>query len=237
VGQAVDRGVAVEIGGERVALRGGSDSVLDVGAGRGPQGGVERAAHPFPVHRLHGPSERRGDLQQVGHPPDVDRSVGAGAVDHRRVEERGVPDLQRQLHVVGFEVRRELRPVGGQVARPVLLRVRQVQRRPALQRHVRVRDRALQGEHRGQPVHVRRVLLDRGVGQEPEVVVAVPDLRPAARVDHVELRGHLVTGAEPGCRDQRHDVVGVVADEHLRHRHGKLLQRVPHPVVAPGGAK
>ncbi len=37
------------------------------------------------------------------------------------------------------------------------------------------------------------------------------DLRLAAGVDHVDLRGDLVAGAEPGLGDQREDVVGVVA--------------------------
>ena len=92
------------------------------------------------------------------------------------------------------EVVGELRPVAGEVARRVLLRVRQVHRRAGLDRHVAVGDRALQGQHRREPVHVRRVgrrLVER---HEAEVVVAVRDLRRAARVDDVDLRGDLVAG-------------------------------------------
>src|SRR4051794_33065808 len=79
-----------------------------------------------------------------------------------------------------------------------------------------------------------RVRGRRVVGQEAQVVVAVRGLCRAARVDHVDLRGDLVAGAEPGRRGQRQDVVGVVVGERLGVEQGRLLQRVPHPVVGTG---
>ncbi len=63
------------------------------------------------------------------------------------------------------------------------------------------------------------------------MVVAVHGLRGAARVDHVDLRGDLVAGAEPGAGDQGQDVVRVVVGERLGVVERGLLQRVPHPVV------
>ena len=81
-----------------------------------------------------------------------------------------------------------------------------------------VRDRALQRQHRREPVHVRRDRRGDGRGHEAEVVVAVRGLRRAAGVDHVDLGGHLVARAEPGDRDEGDDVVGVVVDEGLRGR-------------------
>ena len=79
-----------------------------------------------------------------------------------------------------------------------------------------------------------------GVGRdlralEAEVVVAVHRLAGATGVDDVDLAGHLVARAEPRARGQRDDVVRVVVDEGIGVGDGKLLQRVPHPVVGARG--
>ena len=152
-------------------------------------------------------------------------------MEERRVEEAGVALAQRELDVVLGEVGLEVVAPPGEVAGEVLVRVGQVERRPALQRHVAVRDRALEGQHRRQRVHVGRVAGDHLVGQEAEVVVAVRLLGLATRPDHVDLRGDLVAGAEPGRRRERDHVVGVVVDERLGGADGELLQRVPDPAV------
>ena len=83
--QAADRLIAVEVGGEGVALGGGDHRVLQVpvrtpGGLHGPQGGVDRAHHRGAVQRLHRPTERRGDLHQVRDPPDVGRD---SSIPHR----------------------------------------------------------------------------------------------------------------------------------------------------------
>ena len=158
-------------------------------------------------------------------------AVVAGAVEQRRVEEGGVALGERQLHQVLVEVRDELRPAPGQVAGLVLVRVREVHGRAALDRHVGVRDRALQGEHGREPVHVGREARCLLVGHEAEVVVAVRALRGPAGVDHVDLAGDLVARAEPRLGHQRQHLVGVVVGEHPGLAHRQLLQRVPHPVV------
>ena len=59
-------------------------------------------------------------------------------------------------------------------------------------------DGALQRQHRRDPVDMRGVAFDHGRRLEAEMVVAVRDLRRAARIDDVELRGDLVGRAEPG---------------------------------------
>jgi hypothetical protein len=81
-----------------------------------------------------------------------------------------------------------------------------------------MRDRALQGEHGREPVHVRREPRGLGVGGEPQVVVPVHALRRAARVDHVDLRGDLIAGPQPGPAHGRDEVVGVVVREYLGRR-------------------
>lgn len=81
---------------------------------------------------------------------------------------------------------------------------------------------------------VRRVAGRPLVGEETEVVVPVHALRGAARVDHVDLGGDLVAGAEPGLADQGQHVVGVVVGEDLGGVQGRLVQGAPHPVVGAG---
>jgi hypothetical protein len=69
--------------------------------------------------------------------------------------------------------------------------------------------------------------------EETEVVVTMDGLRGAARIDHVDLGGHLVGRPEPGLARKRQHLVAVVVDEGLRVLHRKLLQCVPDPVVRP----
>lgn len=97
-----------------------------------------------------------------------------------------------------------------------------------------MRDGALEGEHGGEPVDVRRIGGGPRVGEEAEVVVAVHALRPATRVDHVDLGRHLVARSEPGPGHQRQDVVGVVVGERPRVTQGGLLQGVPDAIVGAG---
>ena len=151
-----------------------------------------------PVDDLHRPTEGRGDLEEVGHAAHVGRPVAAGRMEQRRVEEDGVALCERQLDVLGLEELDELRKLPRDVAGEVLLRVRQVHRRAGLDRHVAVRDCTLQGEQRRELVDVCRVLRRSLRAEETEVVVAVRALRLAAGVDHVDLRGDLVAGAQPG---------------------------------------
>ena len=111
--EAADRLVPVEVGGERVALGGRVDRVADVAIGasgglHGQQRRVDGAHHRGAVHRLHRAPERRRDLQQVGHPADVGRGVGARSVHERGVEEHRVALAQRHLHLMGGEVVDEL---------------------------------------------------------------------------------------------------------------------------------
>lgn len=132
---------------------------------------------------------------------------------------------------MSVEVRLEFGPSPGEVARLELLRVRQVHGGPGLHRHVAVRHGALEGEYRGETVHVRRVGGGRLVGEEAQMVVTVHGLRRASRVDHVDLGRHLVAGTQPGRGDEGDHVVRVVVGERLRVVERGLLQRVPHPVV------
>lgn len=81
---------------------------------------------------------------------------------------------------------------------------------------------------------VRRIAGRPFVGEETEVVVPVHALRRAARVDHVDLGGDLVAGAEPGLADQGQHVVGVVVGEDLGSVQGRLVEGAPHPVVGAG---
>ena len=117
------------------------------------------------------------------------------------------------------------------------LRVRQQHRRPALQRHIAVRDRALQRQRRGHPVQVCGIGRQLVGVDEAQVVVAVWNLRCATGIDDVDLGGDLVARAQPSLRDQGQRVVGVVVGEHLRGVQGELLRGVPDPVVGAGLAE
>ncbi len=81
---------------------------------------------------------------------------------------------------------------------------------------------------------VGRIALDLGRRLEAHVVVAVRNLRLAARIDDVELRGDLVEGSEPRFARQRNHGVAVVGGEGLRIGEAQFFQRVPHPVVGAG---
>ena len=238
-GQAVHRLVAVEVGGEGVALGAGRQHV----GRRGPvkarrQPGSQRRIHRFhhasPVHGLGGPAEGGGDLEQVGDAMHVGGAVVAGGVEHGRAEEHRVAGAQRQLHPMPGEVLPELGAAPCQVAQLVLVGVGQVHGGAGLGTHVAVGDGALEGEQRRKPVGLEGELLGLVVGEEAHVVVAVGVLGLPAGVDHVHLLGQLVAGAEPGLAGHRHRVGAVIVDEGVGVGHRQLLERVPHPVVGAG---
>ncbi len=147
------------------------------------------------------------------------------------VEESRVALGQRQLHVMLVEIGREGGRCHGEVTGLVGLRIGQVERRPALQRHVAMRDGALQRERGRQAVHMRRVALHHRGSLEAEMIVAMRGLRRAARIHHVDLRRHLVGRAEPGLRDQGEHRIAVVAREDLRLAQAELFEGVPDAVI------
>jgi hypothetical protein len=79
----------------------------------------------------------------------------------RWVEEHGVALSERQLDMMLVEIVAKLRPRRRHVAGQVALRERQVERRSGLNRHVAVRDRALQGQHRREALNMNGIALDR----------------------------------------------------------------------------
>ncbi|MNE94507.1 hypothetical protein D3C80_1924770 [compost metagenome] len=100
-GQAVQRRVGVQVGGEGVAVGGAGDHCVQRLSVhymiRQPlqQAGIERQHHAFAVHGFHGLAECRRNLQQVGHAQAIRRVIGAGGVKQRRVEEQQVALVQR----------------------------------------------------------------------------------------------------------------------------------------------
>ena len=128
-------------------------------------------------------------------------------------------------------------PVERDVAGGEPLRVRQQHRRSALQRHIAVRDRALQRQRRRHAVHMRGVGRQLVDVDEAEVVVAVRNLCRATGIDDIDLGGDLVARAQPGLRHQRECVVGVVLGEHLGCVQRELLRGIPDPVVGAGLAE
>ena len=108
--------------------------------------GVERGAHGRAVEAFHRATERRRELQQVRDAERVAARVGARRVEQRRVEEDGVALPHRQLHAARREVLDEGFARRREIAWRVFVRVRQVERRSRLERHVAVRDRALERE-------------------------------------------------------------------------------------------
>ena len=131
----------------------------------------------------------------------------------------------------------ELGPVEGDVAAEEPLRVGQQHRRPALDRHVAMGHRALQGEHRRHPVQVRRVCGQVVGCNEAEVIVAMRNLLFATGIDDIDLRRELVARAKPGLGDDGERVVGVVVGEHVGGMQRELLRGVPDAVVRAGRAE
>ena len=106
----------------------------------------------------------------------MSRSCGSRRPHERaRVEEHRVVLCQLQLHAMVGEVGAKRRRRHRDVARLVALRIWQIERRAAFERHCAVRDRTLQREDRRKPVDVRRVTLHLDRRHEAEMVVAVRD--------------------------------------------------------------
>src|SRR5271155_1038170 len=63
------------------------------------------------------------------------------------------------------------------------------------------------------------------------MIVAVRDLRRAARIDNVELRGDLVGWPEPGLAHKRDDRVAIVGGKDRWVAQAQLLERVPDAVI------
>ncbi len=181
-GEAADRLVEVEIGGERVALGRRDDDVEQLALRCGPRpswrSSAGYTARTIAVRSSASIARPNGDetCSRLAIRRMSARDVGACTVIQRGIEEHRIALAQRHLDVVFGEELDELGSVEGDVAAEEPLRVGQQHRRPALDRHIAVGDRALQGEHRRRAVHVR------GVGgqvvgcDEAEVVVAMRNL-------------------------------------------------------------
>ena len=95
-------------------------------------------------------------------------------------------------------------------------------------------DRALQSQHRRQTMRMRGKALDLARSLEAHVIVAMGDLRLAARIDDIELRGDLIAGPEPRLADERDDRVAVIVGEGGRIGEAEFFECVPDAVVRPG---
>jgi hypothetical protein len=130
-----------------------------------------------------------------------------------------------------LEVGAEVRPAPRQIALLEELRERQQLGGPAVDRHVAMGDRALQGQEGGHPMHVHGMAQGLLHRLEPEVIVAMRHLRVAPRANHVDLRGHLVGRTQPGLAHRHQQGIGEMAHEHLGNAQTELLLRVPDPVI------
>ena len=63
------------------------------------------------------------------------------------------------------------------------------------------------------------------IGHKAEVIVAVRNLLCPTGIDDIDLRGDLITRAQPGLADDGEGVVGVVVGEHLRGRAARASAR------------
>ena len=66
------------------------------------------------------------------------------------------------------------------------------------------------------------------------MIVAMRDLRRAARIDDIELRGDLISGPEPGLAHERDDRVAIIGGEDRGVAQAQLLERVPDAVIGAG---
>ena len=76
-----------------------------------------------------------------------------------------------------------------------------------------------------------------GGGLEAEMVVTMAELRFAAGMDYVDLRGELVGWAEVGFADEGEPRVGVIGDERQGMGEGVLLIGVPDARVTASGCE
>src|SRR5271165_1383910 len=143
------------------------------------------------------------------------------------IEEHRVALRERELDMMRLEIVAKLRPPRRHVARQVALREWQVERRARLERHVAMGDRALQRQHGRETMHMGGIALDRLRRLKAEMVIAMRKLRRAARIDDVELRGDLISGAKPRLAHERNDGVAVIGGECRRVPQAQLLERVP----------
>jgi len=164
----------------------------------------------------------------------ISSAYGAGRMKQRGVEEQCVALCERQLYAVRFEISAEVVAPPCKVARRVTLRTRQQLGRSAFDRHVAVRERALQGEKWRHPVHMSRIARGFGSALKAEVIVAMRLLRGTAGPHHVDLRGHLPVRAEPRVGGRRDEPVRVVTHEGRGLAQTQLFQRIPDAVVGAG---
>jgi hypothetical protein len=95
-------------------------------------------------------------------------------------------------------------------------------------------DRALQRQHRRETLDVDRKALDHFRRLEAKVIIAVCDLRCAARVHDVELRRDLIGRPEPGLAHERDDCIAIIGSEDRGVAQAQLLERVPDAIVGAG---
>ena len=167
-------------------------------------------------------------LKEIGETGDALGSVRTGCVEQRRIEKQRVPLFQRQLHVVGLEIGPEILEQGREVARQEGLRIRQQFCRAALNRHVAMRDCALESQRRREPVGVGGIALELLEGLESHVIVPVRRLRGSAGIDDIYLGGDLIQRPKPRPTDERNDRIGIVTYEYMRIRQAQFFVRVPN---------
>ena len=81
---------------------------------------------------------------------------------------------------------------------------------------------------------VVRVTLHLGRRHEAKMVVAVRGLRLAARIYHIDLRGHLVVRTEPRFAHQRQHIVRIVCGERFGRPQAEFFERIPNAIVGTG---
>ena len=80
-------------------------------------------------------------------------------------------------------------------------------------------------------MHVRGITFSRAYSLETKVIVAMCLLSIAAGPNHIDLRCHLVTRAEPRFRHGQKHPVREIVREYGRRPKAELFLRVPDPVI------
>ena len=152
----------------------------------------------------------------------------------RGIEKDGIALFQRNLHMVRLKIIRMILPMKRKIPRRVKLREGKELCRTAFQRHVAMRNRALQRQRRRDFMGMCRVSGGLIRALEAEVIVPVCLLRLSTRPHLIDLRGHLVVRAKPCLASCRDGQIAEVKRKTFGIAQTLLLQRIPDPVVGSG---
>lgn len=168
---------------------------------------------------------------------DILREILACGVEERRGEEDCVSFAERKAHPIVTKILIEFRTAVRQETLLKSLTPGQKSCRATPERHIRMRNCALQRqESAGRMYSFWPARCSIG-GLEPKVVIAMRDLRSPARLDNVDLGSDAIGRAEVGGADVLKPRVREVGEEIGRGFEGMFGEGIPDSRICSAGGE